>query len=255
MYGVPKIYEPEVRDYFKTFSSLVSKEENLPYTKEVSDFVRQVTDNITRDMEPDQRFLMNTRAEFVLFEIMEYDFHIAPVNELCDTLVDKERFDALQTKFLSMSQSRKSRAGYSTENHVMYELELFGLEFSFRQKCDGGIPDILLPGTAYYGNLKFPAEYLMVLEVKRTTKERYQQVLTKMVAKRAQHRSLLLLEEHPYPKMLEDLARAKHNIVVPQPLQANYPKVKGLKMYTLQQYMEVAKVYQELSSAKMAASQ
>lgn len=84
------------------------------------------------------------------------------------------RFDDFDTFFLSVSQSRKSRAGSTFEDIIR---ELFKrLDYPFdEQQIINGKPDFLMPGRAYYDQ---NAMECIVFTAKRTLRERWRQIVT-----------------------------------------------------------------------------
>lgn len=253
MYGIPPREQPKIQELFKNYAEDISQKKQIPPAKKISDYVREATAQFVGELDPDNRLLVNTKLEYYLFKLVEFEFNIKPVDDICNKLRGKERFDALNTRYLSMQQSRKVRAGLSTENHVEYELIKAGLNYSIRKACGNGHgrPDLLLPGVEEYRNTKFPSDHLIMVEIKRTTKERWREVLK--TAPRAEHKYLLVMEEGLSTSLLDELGTHGFSAIIPTPLQKHYPIVKGLKVYSLQQFMEVAGVYQERSRRQEAS--
>lgn len=246
MFGIPDNVEQKIIDSFDEYAEEVSKAGKLPETMKVSRFVRDTIYPHIKNSSVDERLLAMTKAEWVLHQKMEYKHHIDPVNKICDSMRGKERFEALGKQYLSLRQSRLSRAGLSLENHISFELDLFNLSYSVRKFCGEGHgrPDLLFPGIKEYKDENFPADQLIMVEVKRTTKERWREILK--TAPRAEKRFMMLVEEGVSKALLEELSGHGFGIVIPTPLQTHYPTVKRLKVYSFQQFLDVAEAYQQV---------
>jgi type II restriction enzyme len=72
---------------------------------------------------------------------------------------------------------RKSRAGWSLENHVEHILTEAKIPYTARPKEVEGEPDILIPSVEAYLDKKYPRDRLCLLGVKTTCKDRWRQVL------------------------------------------------------------------------------
>lgn len=84
-----------------------------------------------------------------------------------DLFADLDKF------FVSLGNSRKSRAGGSFERHLAFLLKRLGLPFEEKQVINGE-PDFLLPNADLY--LSNPADVIL-MTAKRTLRERWRQVI------------------------------------------------------------------------------
>ncbi|MSO21462.1 MAG: hypothetical protein EXQ56_13595 [Acidobacteria bacterium] len=171
-------------------------------------------------------------AEYQLFRLVERQIvHGDVVRNFKD--VD----DFLKTAARIMNR-RKSRAGRSLENHVEYLLKESEVPHSMRPKIDGK-PDIVIPGKAQYDDPNFPAERLIVVGVKTTCKDRWRQVLNE--GRRVPHKHILTTQRGISTSQLREMNEAKVTLVVPSPLQKEYPRDRPVPMLSVEEFIVAAR--------------
>jgi len=127
------------------------------------------------------------------------------------------KFNDLYGLFLSMAQSRKSRAGISFESHVTFLFKKLGYPHD-AQPIVNGKPDFIMPSKEIY--LKQPLSCI-VFTVKRTLKERWKQVTTE--ATKGYKFYLGTIDEKISKNQIEEAARFKIFIIVPARLKQINP--------------------------------
>lgn len=139
---------------------------------------RSLRDVDPRTDDPDAVVLAYYEREYHLFTmfeeaIIQREYETNPF--VLDGRLDVPQF----TDFYKHVRNRRaSRAGKSLEQHVQRVLEARGVAFTPQALTeDGKKPDFLFPGIDYYNNPKYPDEYLRMLAIKTSTKDRWRQVL------------------------------------------------------------------------------
>lgn len=127
-----------------------------------------------------------------------------------------QRFGDLDALFLSASQQRKSRAGYSFEHHIEHLLDAGDVPYD-RQVVLAGKrrPDFVLPSKAYFKAQTGREGGSMVLSAKTTLKERWKQVALEVSQ---QDLFLATVDENIASNAIEDMASVGISLVVPEGL-------------------------------------
>jgi len=121
----------------------------------------------------------------------------------------KQNYDELWEFFLSISQSRKTRAGGSFEKHVKYLFELLHYPFDTQTVLNGKV-DYVIPRDAFKKN----RTSCVVISIKRTLRERWRQVIGELTSTNAGKIYILTADEEiSYPKV-EEMKSHNVNLVV-----------------------------------------
>ncbi|MBU0706247.1 hypothetical protein KJ657_04775 [Patescibacteria group bacterium] len=129
----------------------------------------------------------------------------------------QSKFNDLYGLFLSMTQSRKARAGISFESHVTFLFEKLNYPHD-AQPIVNGKPDFILPSKAVY--LKQPLSCI-VFTVKRTLRERWKQVTTE--ATKGYKFYLGTIDTGISENQIREAAKFKIFIVVPERIKFENP--------------------------------
>lgn len=114
-------------------------------------------------------------AEKVFQEFMDYLIENGEINGIEDTgEVMGERFELFKDFFMSLSQSRRSRAGTTFEYLHNFLFKELGYPFEEQPDIDGK-PDFVMPSADYY---RENALNSIVFTAKRTLRERWRQIVT-----------------------------------------------------------------------------
>lgn len=120
-----------------------------------------------------------------------------------------DNFMAFDDFFLSLIQSRKSRAGTSFEYFINIMFEKLNYPY-IKKPLINGTPDFLFPSIDHFK--KNPSDCI-IFTVKRTLKERWRQIITE--GARGPHFFLATIDENISENQLKEMSRNRINVVVP----------------------------------------
>jgi hypothetical protein len=131
------------------------------------------------------------------------------------------RFEDFDDFFMSVSQSRKARAGSTFEDIIK---ELFRrLDYPFdEQQIINGKPDFLMPGRAYYDK---NAPDCIIFTAKRTLRERWRQIVTE--GTRGLGFFLATIDENVTENNLDEMKKNRIYLVVPASLKTKITHYKN----------------------------
>jgi hypothetical protein len=127
-----------------------------------------------------------------------------------------KRYKLLDDFFLSMSQSRKSRAGHAFEYIHNWLFNKLGYPFDEQAPIDGK-PDYVMPSTKHYEEV--PVDCI-IFTAKRTVRERWRQIVTE--GQKAMGFYLATIDTNISENALRDMARNKINVVVPKSIKDEF---------------------------------
>lgn len=168
-------------------------------------------------------------TEYRLFRRVERLLSQNEINRLYKSIDD---FLSTAAKILNR---RKARAGRSLENHTEYILNKAGIPFDMRPDDVDGRPDILIPGKAQYKNPSWPDSKLIVIGIKTTCKDRWRQVLNE--ARRISRKHILTIQQGISQNQLKEMHRSNVSLIVPKPIQKQYPYGSGIEMFSLEEFV------------------
>lgn len=156
----------------------------------------------------------------------------------------KDNYDDLWEFFLSISQSRMTRAGRSFEKHVRYLFELLDYPFDTQSILNGRVDYVIPSEKAFKKN----RTACVVISIKRTLRERWRQVVGELAATNAGRIYILTAEEEKddnisYPKV-EEMKKHNVNLVIWD----EYKEKKFKENYNVLGYTQFVKV--DLPSSK-----
>lgn len=123
---------------------------------------------------------------------------------------DEDIFHGLNDFFMSLSQSRKARAGKTFETIIRTLFK--NLDYPFEEQCViNGKPDFLLPSKAHYNN---NAPDCIIFTAKRTLRERWRQIATEGV--RGKGLFLATIDELVSKQQAKEMLDNRIYLVVPQ---------------------------------------
>ncbi len=122
----------------------------------------------------------------------------------------KENYDHMWKMFLSISQSRKTRAGGSFERHVRFLFKLLDYPFE-TQKILNGKVDYIIPSLAAF---KRNRTSCVVISIKRTLRERWRQVSGELASIKAGKIYILTADENISKDKVLEMADQNVNLVV-----------------------------------------
>jgi hypothetical protein len=144
-----------------------------------------------------------------------------------------DRFDKLDSFFLSLGNSRRPRAGIAFEIGIS---DLFKrLDYPFvEQPLIDGQPDFLLPDTQHFR--ENPVDCI-IFTVKRTLRERWRQIVTE--GTRGLGFFLATIDESISGAQLGEMSKNRIFLVVPEPLKRNVVSyTKAVNVITFESFFE-----------------
>ncbi len=192
----------------------------MPSTLELSIFARQTLKGVNPLDDADATLVAWMNQEEKLFRRLER--HLIE-QRLHDGFVENGTadFDGFMKFSISVTQRRKSRAGYALERHISQLFDIYKIRYSHGQVTEGNKkPDFVFPGIAEYRDISFPVESLTVLGVKTTSKDRWRQVLSE--ADRVPRKHLLTLEPSISQNQTDEMTSSNLQLVVPKATHESY---------------------------------
>lgn len=211
----------------------------FPKTKEFSEFARSTVQDTDSVEEPDDALIKWFNREWDLFKLMEkyqIEKNLRQMMEAGNG-IDVQKYIAYS---LSVQNRRKSRAGYSLENHISKILEDNHITYSRTPVTENKArPDFIFPGIDCYNNLAYPVEYLTMLGAKSTCKDRWRQVLSE--AERIDIKHLLTLEAAISENQIIEMKARNLQLVVPLSIHSTYSKENQNWLYSVKQFIAEVK--------------
>ena len=121
-----------------------------------------------------------------------------------------KNYELIREFYLSISQSRKSRAGKSFENHVKYLFNLLDYPFETQTQLNG-IIDYLIPGEEAYRKNRTSC---VVISIKRTLRERWRQTVGELSSTNAGRIYLLTADTKISIGKVDEMKKNNVNLVV-----------------------------------------
>lgn len=141
---------------------------------------------------------------------------------------------------LSIQNTRKSRAGYAFENHLAIIFDEHQIQYSRGAKTDrNNKPDFLFPGIKEYYDEKFPSNYLTMLGLKTTAKDRWRQVIPE--ADKIPLKHLITLEPAISKNQTDEMIVQNVQLVIPKIIQGTYSKDQLKKILSLIDFIGLVK--------------
>lgn len=240
---VSGIVKPDIK-IKQLFEDFIAHYQNFPETRQMALGAREcynkaynVTQNTFKD-NPDDLLLNWFDAEYSLFRYMEEKVYKDIISHTFDSV---KSFVQAANEVLNR---RKSRAGKSLEHHLS---DIFSCnELIFEEQAvteDNKKPDFLFPNGECYHNILFPTEYLTILGVKTSCKDRWRQVLTE--ADRIEEKFLFTLQQGISRNQLKEMYDSKLTLVVPRKYIPSFPKEYQMEIKDLFGFIQLVKEKQE----------
>ena len=193
----------------------------FPKTAEFSELARRTLPEIDPRDDPDTALLMWLDREEALFRRLE---RRAVAARLEAGFADENGtdVDGFIRFSLSVQNRRKSRMGYSLENHLEAVFQICEVRYDRGAVTEHGHrPDFLFPGVvAYRAAPESGSERLAMLGAKSSCKERWRQVLAE--ADKIPEKHLLTLEPGISESQTDQMSASMLQLVVPRSIQGTY---------------------------------
>lgn len=213
---------------------------SFPATAVFSAFARQHAGKVDLYGDPDQTLMDWVETEEAMFYAFER--HLISERVAVGFVGDDGAtdVDAFVSFSLSVQNRRKSRAGYSLENHLSAMFAGHDLAFDRGARTEGAKkPDFLFPGGTAYHDPLFDATKLTLLGAKSSCKDRWRQVLSEGVRVPAKH--LVTLEPGISINQTDEMIAAGLQLVVPRPIQTSYLPQQRNWLLSLKDFLDLAK--------------
>lgn len=209
----------------------------FPGTAEFSKLARESLKEISPMDDADKVLMAWLEREELLFRRMERHIVSERLKSgfMSDNAADVDGFIAFS---LSVQNRRKSRAGYSLENHLEALLKERKIQFQRGVETENkNKPDFLFPGQAAYRDAKFDVGKLTMLGSKSTCKDRWRQVLSE--AARIQHKHLLTLEPGISENQTDEMKAKRLQLVVPSAIHGTYKPSQQSWLMNVSQFVKL----------------
>lgn len=222
----------------------------FPKTEAFSIFARSLVKEVDPIYDPDKTLTIWFDMEEKLFFLLEQH----TIRERLKTGffvsgdVDVEGFIQFS---LSVQNRRKSRAGYSLENHICALLNANGIAYSHTPVTENrSRPDFLFPDISCYKDKTFPSENLTILGAKSSCKDRWRQVLAE--ANRVDRKHLLTLEPAISTFQTDEMADKNLQLVIPRSIQKTYTAQQQSWLFSVEDFLsEVRQKQRQTAFASM----
>lgn len=210
----------------------------FPTTKEFSAFARSTVfaDPIS---DPDGALMIWFDREEIMFKCMERYLiqERLKAGFSTDAGVDVDAFIQFS---LSVNNRRKSRAGYSLENHLMALFDAQKIRYDHTPQTENkSKPDFIFPSIKHYKDINYPDAYLTMLGSKTTSKDRWRQVLEE--ADRIKRKHLITLEGAISENQTNEMKSRTLQLVVPKEIHATYTPSQQEWLYTVSDFLSEVK--------------
>ena len=213
----------------------------FPSTAEFSSLARLTLPEVRAEDDPDAALLAWLTHEEALFRRLERRIVSARL-ETGFVAEDEIDVDGFLRFSLSVHNRRKSRMGYSLENHL--EAVFIALDIAYARGAvteNNSRPDFLFPSAeAYRAAPARDASGLALLGAKSTCKDRWRQVLTEAVKIPEKH--LLTLEPGISQSQTDQMTTSNLQLVVPRAIHTSYSENQKAWLWTLEQFIQFVKI-------------
>lgn len=219
-------------DLLKKFGS------SFPKTTEFSEYARATSGKVSPVEAPDETLMTWMDHEEKLFRTLER--HL--LQEKLKTGFGENGHDPddFINFSLSVQNRRKARAGWAFENHLAYLFSCNEMAYSKGAKTErNNKPDFIFPHIRLYTDAKFPTEYLTMLGVKTTAKDRWRQVLSE--ADRIKVKHLITLQPAISKNQTDEMRSQNLQLVVPTILKGSYTAEQQKEIFEVSDFVRLVK--------------
>lgn len=208
---------------------------SFPTTKEFSAFARSTVE-VDPIRNPDDALLRWYEREEKMFMCMER--HLIQ-ERLREGFTDHDvvDVDAFIRFSLSVNNRRKSRAGFSLENHLEALFTVQNIRYSHTPITENrSKPDFLFPSIERYKDTSYPSTNLTMLGAKTTVKDRWRQVLEE--ADRIERKHLITLEGAISEYQTNEMISRNLQLVIPKEIQETYSERQKKWLYSVSDFLQ-----------------
>lgn len=180
---------------------------------------------------PDNIILSWLSAEYDLFrqlEVYRYTTRISTPFSSVQELIEFAN---------TVLNRRKSRAGKSLEHHLSKIFDIHNIRYCAQCTTEGNSkPDFIFPAIELYRNSTTGSNNIAFLAAKTTCKDRWRQILGE--AEKIPVKHLFTLQQGISSNQLEEMERAKVQLVVPKQYISSFPRQYQDKIWTLSKFID-----------------
>ncbi len=207
----------------------------FPGTKDFSAYSRSTIKGLDLKDNADSIIMAFVEREEILFRTLER--HLIGDRLQKGFADDVDGFLAFS---LSVQNRRKSRAGFSLENHLEVIFNAQGIQHTRTAVTENKEkPDFVFPDIKSYHDPVFDASKLTMLGAKSTCKDRWRQVLQE--ADRIPNKHLLTLEPGISENQTNQMIRSHLQLVVPAAIHKTYRPTQTSWLLNLTDFIELVK--------------
>jgi len=211
----------------------------FPSTSEFSAYARSTLEDIDPCADQDAAIMAWIEREEIMFRTLERFLIADRLSRGFDD--DVEGFIQFS---LSIQNRRKSRAGYSLENHLQEIFDVCKIRYSRTAVTEQkSRPDFLFPGYEEYHDPGFDALHLTMLGVKSACKDRWRQVLTE--ADRIKRKHLLTIETAISTNQTDEMQAKNLQLVLPKSLHCTYSTAQQKWLLDIASFVALVRKRQE----------
>ena len=224
--------EPTQEDYLEEM--LTKFKHAFPTTKIFSEYARSTLPGIDPRDDADMALVAWLEREEMLFRTLER--HL--ISERLDQGFSADKVEEFIAFSLSVQNRRKSRVGYSIENHLEIIFTSLGIRYKRNAVTENRAkPDFIFPSQEAYHDPGFATSLLTMLAVKSTSKDRWRQALAE--ADRLEEKHLLTFEAPITVNQTDEMRARNLQLVVPRPLHYAFTQDQQAWLFDIQAFSEM----------------
>lgn len=214
----------------------------FPTTREFSAYARSTLPDVHPGDNPDIVLMKWMEREEILFRTFEKHLISERLTQGFENDVDGFfRFS------LSAQNRRKSRAGQALENHVEQLFVCRNIKYDRTKVTENNAkPDFIFPGIQEYRSSEFRTDFLTMLGVKSTCKDRWRQVLSE--ADRIRDKHLLTFEAAISANQTREMKYNHLQLVVPETIHNTYTERQQEWLMNVTEFIEMLQFRQRGSN-------
>ena len=236
-----ELEEPDADDLDSCIERFGTK---FPSTAALSELAQITSPEVRAQDDPDAALIAWLGREKALFRRLERRVVSARI-EAGFMNKDGIDIDGFISFSLSVLNRRKSRMGYSLENHLAAVLKAHGIRHVRGAVTEHNHePDFLFPDVETYQAAPAQGDpRLTMLGAKSTCKDRWRQVLTE--ADKISRKHLLTMEPGISEPQTDQMKEANLQLVVPTAIQASYTQSQQKWLWSLAHFIKDVRIRQE----------
>lgn len=221
-----------LEDLLKTFGN------KFPGTADFSAYARATAGDSSPVESPDHALVLWMDQEERLFKTFEkHLLHEKLKRGFGESGHDTDDFISFS---LSVQNRRKVRAGYAFENHLAYLFEKNGIHFSHGAETERkNKPDFIFPDIKLYRDPAFHSDYLTMLGVKTSAKDRWRQILSE--ADRIPVKHLVTLEPAISRNQTDEMKSQHVQLIIPESFKSSYTVEQQKEIMQVNDFINLVK--------------